>query len=101
MSTTTAAEIPRLTTHPRETYLRQNETKIRSDAGRLANQDDAIVKHLAGVEMAEDLFDYHEAVIAHFRKAGTNHRIPPHERYLAQAFQLKLHHLDQLAHLIL
>ena len=101
MSTTTAAELPRLTTHPRETYLRQNETKIRSDAARFAKDDPALVKHLSAVEMTEDLCDYHEAVIAHFRKTGTTHRVPPHERYLAQAFQLKLHHLDQLAHLIL
>ena len=101
MSTTTAAEIPRLTTHPRETYLRQNETKIRSDAARIAKDDPALVKHLAAVEMAEDLFDYHEACIEHFRAKDLKHRIPPHERYKSQALQLKLDHLDQLAHLIL
>lgn len=101
MSTTAAAEIPRLTTHPRETYLRQNETKIRSDAARLAKDDPAISKHLSAVEMTEDLADYHDTVIEHFRAKDARHRIPPHERYKIQAFQLKLHHLDQLANLIL
>lgn len=101
MSTTSAAEIPRLTAHPRETYLRQNETKIRSDAGRMAKDDSTIARHLSAVEMAEDLGDYHDTVIDHFRGKGLAHRIPPHERYKEQAFQLKLHHLDQLAHLIL
>lgn len=101
MSTTAAAEIPRLTSHPREIYLRQNETAIRSDAARLAKGDPSIKRHLDAVEMTEDLADYHDTVIEHFRAKELKHRIPPHERYKAQSFQLKLHHLDQLANLIL
>ena len=94
-------ELPRLITHPRETYVRQNEGRIRSEAARLGKNDPAIAKHLAAVEMAEDLFDYHDAVILFFQKSAATHRVPPHERYKAQTFQLKLHHLDQLATLIL
>ena len=51
--------------------------------------------------MAEDLQDYHDTAIDHFHTKSLQHRIPPHERYKAQAFQLKLHHLDQLANLLL
>lgn len=98
---TTSAEIPRLLTYPRETYLRQNETAIRSDAARLTKDDPAIKRQLDAVEMGEDLFDYHEACIEHFRAKDLKHRIPLHERYKSQALQLKLDHLDQLAHLIL
>lgn len=92
------ADIHRLVPHPRETYLRQNETRIRSEALN-AKTDPAVLLHLSGIEFAEDLQDYHESVISHFQSKGLAHRIPPHERYFAQAFQLKLHHLDQLAHL--
>jgi hypothetical protein len=94
------ADLHRIVPHPRETYLRQNETRIRSEALALKN-DPAALRHLAGIEMAEDLQDYHETVISHFRAKKLNHRIPPHERYYAHAFQLKLHHLDLLAHLTL
>lgn len=96
-----STELPRLITHPRETYVRQNEGRIRSEAAHLGKTDPVISKHLSAVEMAEDIFDYHEAVIGFFQKQATPHRIPPHERYKAQAFSLKLHHLDQLATLIL
>jgi hypothetical protein len=91
-------DIQRLVPHPRETYLRQNEARIRSEA-LVVKTDPAVLLHLSGIEFAEDLQDYHESVISHFRDKGLQHRIPPHERYQAQAFQLKLHHLDKLAHL--
>jgi hypothetical protein len=94
------ADLHRLVPHPREIYLRQNEARIRSDALALKN-DRIALRHLAGIEIAEDLQDYHETVIAHFRSKGLTHRIPPHELYLAGAFQLKLHHLDHLANLTL
>jgi hypothetical protein len=100
-TTTTPIEIPRLVPHPRETYLRQNETAIRSDAGRLAKDDPTIKRHLSAIEMAEDLHDYHQVCIEHFQKSGTTHRIAPHQTYKTQSFQLQLHHLDQLANLIL
>ena len=90
----------RLIPHPRETYLRQNETRIRSQAAAIKT-DPLITRHLTYIESAEDLHDYHEAVIAHFEKQGSLYRIPPHERYKESAIQLKLHHLDQLANLIL
>jgi hypothetical protein len=97
----TASEDPRLVTHPRETYLRQNEGRIRSEAIRLAKDDPAIKRHLDGLLMAEDLIDYHSTIIEHFDAKGFTHRIPPHLRYKSQAFQLKLHHLDLLTNLIL
>jgi hypothetical protein len=93
-------QLHRIVPHPRETYLRQNETRIRSEALNFKN-DPAVMRHLAGIEIAEDLQDYHETVIAHFRSKDLNHRVAPHERYFAGAFQLKLHHLDHLANLTL
>jgi|JFJP01.1.fsa_nt_gi hypothetical protein len=101
MPATDTTDVPRIVAHTREVYLRQNEARIRSDAARLAKSDPSIKRHLDAVEMAEDLGDYHETVINHFRDKKLNHRIPPHERYRDQTFQLKLHHLDQLANLIL
>lgn len=91
-------DIQRIVSHAREQYLRKEETRIRSEALN-AKTDPAVLMHLTGIEFAEDLQDYHESVISHFREKNLPHRIPPHERYQAQAFQLKLHHLDKLAHL--
>lgn len=97
---TTAAATHRLVSHPREQFLRKEETRIRSEA-LTSKADPAVALHLSGIEFAEDLQDYHESVIDHFRAKNLAHRIPPHERYQAQAFQLKLHHLDKLSHLLL
>jgi len=101
MSTATAHGVPRFIQHPRETYLRQNEGRIRSEAARLAKNDPTISKHLSFVEFMEDDVDYHETIIEHFKKHDTPHRIPPHETYRQRSLQVKLHHLDQLANLIL
>lgn len=95
-----ATDIHQLVTTSREQYLWKQETRIRESA-RTAKDDPAISRHLTAVESAEDFVDYHEAVISHFRKHDQTHRIPPHERYLANARQIKLHHLDQLAHLLI
>lgn len=100
MSTRPTEELPRFMSHPRETYLRQNEGRIRSEAARLAKDDPTISKHLSFVEFMEDDFDYHETIIDHFKKHDAPHRIPPHETYKHRSFQVKLHHLDQLANLI-
>jgi hypothetical protein len=101
MSNTATLEIPRLVPHPRETYLRQNETRIRSEAGRMAKDDPTIKRHLHGVEMAEDLYDIHDVAGAKQRQLGKEPWAVIHDRHKAAAFQLKLHHLDLLANLTL
>ncbi len=95
----TDTEIPRLVSMPREQYLRQQETKIRSDAGRLIHSDPAINNHLSAVLSAEDLYEFHSAVEEAFLER-TDHRAARHGRFKEMAHQLKLHHLDQLSNLI-
>jgi len=94
-------ETPRLVTLPREQYLRRDETRIRSEAGRLQHGDPAIAAHLNAVLSAEDLHDYHLAAEEHFEGKRDRARTERHQRLKDQSLQLKLHHLDQLAHLIL
>lgn len=101
MSSLTTTEIPRLVTAPREQYLRQNETRIRSEARPPNTSDPQIAKHLSAVEMAEDIIDRHEVAIEANRRAGIHHMATAHEIYAAKATQLKLYHLDMLAHLLI
>ena len=91
-------EIPRLVKAPRETYLRQNEGRIRSHALPLKNDPD-VALHLAAVEMAEDLFDIHEIAGKKMADQGRCAWAKIHERHCACAFQFRLYHLDKLAHL--
>lgn len=98
---TASTEIPRLVSAPREQYLRQNETRIRSEARPQNSLDPQVAKHLSAVEMAEDIIDRHEVAIEANRRAGNNHIAEQHVGYAAKATQLKLYHLDQLAHLVL
>ncbi len=91
----------RLVTLPREQYLRQQETRIRSEAARLERGDPIIAAHLQAVLSAEDLHDYHLTAENHFEGKGDRARTERHERLKDASLQLKLHHLDQLANLIL
>lgn len=94
-------ETQRLIPMPREQYLRQQETRIRSDSARLAPTDPAINNHLNAVLYAEELHDFHSAATDIFQQRADNHRTLRHTRLTEIAHHLKLHHLDQLAHLIL
>jgi len=100
MSTTTHQQIPRLVPHPRETYLRQNETRIRSEA-LTAKTDPAVSIELAAIELAEDLFDIHEVAGNKQRSLGKEPWAVIHDRHKTAALHLKLYHLDRLAHLVL
>lgn len=97
------AEIPRLVTAPREAYLRQNETRIRSQASNLlasGNPDPAITRHLAAIEMAEDLFDIHDIASDKHRHAGNHAWSKIHARHAQAGTQFRLYHLDQLSHIV-
>lgn len=100
----TSAEIPRLLAAPREVYLRQNETRIRSVASNIlagGNPDPAIVAALDAVHFAEDIFDIHDITAKHYSEKRIPHRAESHQRYANKAMQLKLRALDQLAHLVI
>ena len=98
-NTPATSDIPRLVTHPRETYLRQNEAKLRSQALPL-RADPQIALHLHAIDMAEDLFDIHEVAGAKMETQGRHAWATIHARHTAAAFQLRLYHLDKLAHLL-
>lgn len=96
------AHIPRLVPHPREVYLRQNETRIRSAAASVlasGTPDPAVSAALDAVIFAEDLFDIHE--IATEKYISKPHHAQLHRDWAAKAMQLKLRALDQLAHLVI
>jgi hypothetical protein len=92
-------EIPRLVTHPREVYLRQNETQIRSRALPLKT-DPAVKLHLDAIEMSEDLFDIHEIAGRKMTDQGRTAWAVIHQRHTQAALQIRLYHLDKLVHLI-
>jgi hypothetical protein len=98
MSTPTL-EIPRLVTAPRETFLRQQEGRIRSQALPLKS-DPEILRELNAIEMAEDLFDIHEIAGKKMADQARHAWEKIHARHCAAAFQLRLYHLDKLAHLV-
>lgn len=100
MDSKATLEIPRLVKAPRETFLRQNEARIRSQALPLKS-DPEISLHLRAVEMAEDLFDIHEIAGKKMADQGRTAWAVIHDRHTAAAFQFKLYHLDKLAHLTL
>jgi len=91
----------RLVPMPREQYLRQQETRLRSEAARLEKEDPSIACHLAAVLFAEDLHDYHSKAEDHFEEKGDRARTERHTHLKDQALQIKLHHLNQLASLII
>lgn len=98
------AEIPRLVSHPREVYLRQNEGRIRSAASGLLARglpDPEISAALNAVHFAEDLYEIHNDTAPKFQQRGKPHLVQIHEDHAARAMQLKFRALDQLAHLVL
>ena len=91
---------PRLVTTTREQYLRQNEARIRSLALPQNTSDPVIALHLDAVLWLEDVCDIHEIAEAKFRRNNTPHLAATHTALIAKLTQIKLHHLDQLAHLL-
>lgn len=96
----TVSEIRRAVTAPREQYLRQNEGKIRSLALPQNTADPIIAAHLEYILWLEDAVDIHEIAQEKHRNAGANRVSEVHRDYAAKLSQIKLHHLDQLAHLL-
>lgn len=96
----TVSDLRRAVTAPREQYLRQNEGKIRSLALPQNTTDPTIALHLEFVIWLEDSIDIHEIAQEKHRNAGANRVAEVHRDYAAKLAQIKLHHLDQLAHLL-
>jgi hypothetical protein len=99
MSDKDTLPVPRLVTQPREVYLRQNETQIRSRALPLKS-DPAVKLHLDAIEMSEDLFDIHEIAGQKMASQQRTAWAVIHQRHTQAALQLRLYHLDKLVHLI-
>lgn len=98
MSRTESPNAHRLVTHPREHFLRQNETRIRSLAAAQHRVDPMVNLHLSAVHMAEDLQDIHEsAATAYQARSNSQHRVEMHTVHRDQSQQFKLYHLDKLA----
>jgi len=97
---TTATATPRIVSTSREQYLRQNEARIRSLALPQNTTDPVIALHLDAVLWLEDVADIHEIAETKFRRNNTPHLAETHRGFIAKLTQLKLHHLDQLAHLL-
>lgn len=89
-----------LVSHPREQYLRKEETRIRSAAiAILASGPDTNLRaSLDAVLHAEDLYEIHAETAKYYTQRGQTMRTATHTRYAAQAHQLKLRALDQLSH---
>lgn len=100
MSTATNT-IPRLVPIPREQYLRKEETRIRSLALPSRNADPFIELHLDAVLGAEELIDIHEVAAQRQSNQGAEHFAASHRRFAAIAWQIKLHHLNQLAAILI
>ena len=94
-------EVPRLVPTPREQYLRQNETRIRSLALPLEKDDPAIRTHHQAILLCEDLIEIHDCACDRQKAIGAHRVADTHARYRDSARQLLLHHLDQLAHLLI
>jgi len=89
-------DIPRLLTHPREQYIRQNEARI-ADAIRANSSEPFVILHAQAVEMAQSLIDVHEAAAVRQLNCDAIRVAQMHQGYAAQATQLKLYHLSQIA----
>lgn len=97
----TVPEIRRAVPAPREQYLRQNETRIRSLALPQHTSDPSVAAHLEFVAWLEDAVDIHEIAETKHRQNGANRVAEVHRDYAAKITQIKIHHLDQLAHLLI
>ena len=96
------ADLPRYIPLPRQQYLYQNEGRIRSLALPARTTDPQVAIHLDYMLFAEDLLDRHAvAVVANRKAPNREHAALEHEILVAKAEQLKLYHLDQLAHLLI
>lgn len=95
------SDVPRLVAAPREHYVRQNEARIRDLALPAKTADPIVATHLAAVLMAEDIEDRHRAAVESHRTARRETLARDHERYVAMAVQLRLHHLSQLASILI
>lgn len=98
------SDIPRLLSHPREQYVRQNESRI-TDAIALAKKaapvDPAVELHAHVIDMMQSLIDVHESAAGRQRNCGAERVAAMHEGFAAQATQVKLYHLSQIASLLL
>lgn len=97
----TASLSPRLVAVTREQYLWQNEARITAAALIAAAADPLISRHFAAVSMAEGLVDVHDAAAIRQATLGADKIAMFHQSFATDARQLKLHHLDHLANLVL
>ena len=98
------SDVPRLLSHPREQYVRQNEARIAdaiAQAMKAPQVDPAVHLHSVVIEMAQDLIDVHDAAANRQRSCGANRVADSHEGFSAQATQIKLYHLSQLSAILL
>jgi hypothetical protein len=86
---------------PREQYLLKNETRIRDLALPAKNSDPAVAVHLQIVLFQESIQDRHEVAVTANRNAHREHMARDHQAFADMAYQTKLHHLSQLASLLL
>ena len=97
-------DVPRLLSHPREQYVRQNEARIAdaiAQAFKSSPVDPAVHLHSAVVDMTQALIDVHDSAANRQRACGANRVADTHEGFSAQATQIKLYHLSQLASILL
>lgn len=88
----------------RQQFLTKEETRIRSLASNVLaskNPDPAVRRWLNAVLYAEDINDIHDIAREKYERTGPPHHAESHASWAAQAAQLKLLALDQLAHLLL
>jgi hypothetical protein len=96
----TVPEILQAVPVPRQQYLAQNEARLRSLALPQNTSDPIIARHLEFVIWLEDAIDIHEIAATKHRNAGASRVAEVHVDYARKIAQIKFHHLDQLAHLL-
>lgn len=96
----TVPEILQAVPIPRQQYLAQNEARLRSLALPQNTSDPIVARHLEFVIWLEDSIDIHEIAATKHRNAGANRVAEVHLDYASKLVQIKFHHLDQLAHLL-
>lgn len=94
-------QIPLLVPFAREQYLRKEETRIRSEALPVRHGDSEVNLHLNAVLGAEELIEIHEVAARRQNAQGATAVAATHHRFAALAWQLKLHHLNCLASLLI
>lgn len=98
---THATQPIRLVTTVREQYLRKEENRIRSEAVSLSQSDPLVSTHLMAVQSSEELHEIHEAAAIRQDRMGAVGIGDVHRRLAGVAWQLKLHHLHQLAGILI